>query len=248
MPGCRHRYAFLLAAILICSAGTCAAPEPDREESAIRGVDRAELDRETNLARYSVTEHYSVRNSRFHTSAEMTVSAVYRKGEGKSYQVLSRSGSSLLQTSVLDKLLQEEAEMSRGDARQHVLVTSANYKMKLLSEEPVDGRQCDVLELRPLTKSSRLLKGRAWVDAEYHSRVRVEGQPETSPSFWAGRPMLVLDYERIDGFSLAKQSHASASSLLLGKTELTIEYSGYKVTSEAKVSGVELLQSVTLAR
>ncbi len=233
MPGVRKRYAFLLA-IVICSAGNCAASQPAREESVIRGVDQAELDRETNLAGYSVTEHYTLRNSRFQTAAEMTVATVYTKGSGKSYRVLSRSGSSALQTRVLDKLLQEEAEMSRGETRQRALATSANYKMRLMGEESLAGRQCEVLELIPRTKSTHLLKGRAWVDAEDHSLVRIEGKPSASPSFWTGRPMIVREYERIDGFSLARKSHALSDGLLLGKTELTIEYSDYKVTGTAK--------------
>ena len=233
MPGIRHRYGFLVALLLICTAGDCAAPEPVREESVIRGVDQAEVNRETNLTGYSVTGHYAVRSNRFQTSAEMTVSIVYRKGAGKSYQVLSRSGSSVLQTRVLDRLVQEEAAMSRGDIRPHVVVTSANYKMKLVSKEPVVGRSCEVVELSPLTKSPHLLKGRAWVDAEDHSLVRIAGRPVTSASFWAGRPLIVRDYEKIEGFSMAKRSHALADTLLLGKTELTIEYSDYKITGPA---------------
>jgi hypothetical protein len=223
-----------LAATLICSGGNRAAPQPVREESVIQGVDQAALDRETNLAGYSVTEHYTLRNGRFQTTAEMTVATVYSKGAGKSYQVLSRSGSSALQTGVLDKLLLEEAEMSRGNTRQHVLATSANYKMRIIGEESLAGRQCELLELIPRTKSTHLLKGRAWVDAEDHSLVRIEGKPSASPSFWAGRPMIVREYERIDGFSLARKSHALSDSFLLGKTELTIDYTDYKVTGSTK--------------
>jgi hypothetical protein len=234
MRGIRQRQAGLVAALLICAAGTGAAPDLVREASVIRGVDQAEVARETKLAGYSVTGHYTVRSNRFQTSAEMTVSIVYRKGAGKSYQVLSRSGSSVLQTRVLDRLVQEEQEMSRGDIRQHVVVTSANYKMKLISKEPVVGRPCEVLELSPLTKSPHLLKGRAWVDVEDHSLVRIEGKPAASVSFWAGRPTIIREYEKIEEFSMAKQSHALADTLLLGKTELTIEYSGYKITTSAE--------------
>ena len=234
MQGIRQRRAFLVAALLICAAGNGAAPDLVREESVIRGVDQAEVHRETDLTGYSVTGHYTVRSNRFQTSAEVTVAIVYSRGAGKSYQVLSRSGSSVLQTRVLDRLLQEEAAMSRGDLRPHVVVTSANYRMRLISKEPLAGRQPDVLELIPLTKKPHLLKGRAWFDAEDHSLVRIEGRPAASASFWAGRPMIVREYEKIDGFSMARQSHALSDTLLLGKTELTIEYSGYKLTASAK--------------
>jgi hypothetical protein len=46
--------------------------------------------------------------------------------------------------------------------------------------------------------------------------------------------MIAREYERKNGFSVAKKSHATSDSLLLGKTELTIEYSDYTVASEKK--------------
>lgn len=218
------RCALLLAAL------SCAFPGTIREQGIIQGANQAELDRESNLTGYSVTEHYTLRNSRSSTSTEITVAATYKKGAGKSYQVVSRSGSSALQAHVLDRLLQEETDMSRGDARQHALINSANYKMRLIGEESVAGQPCDILELTPLAKSTHLLKGRIWVDAKDHSLVRIEGKPGASPSFFTGRPMIVREYKKTDGFSLAKQSRATTDGFLLGKTDLTIDYSDYKVT------------------
>ena len=150
------RCALLLAALV------CAYPDTIREQGIIQGANQAELDREVNLTGYTVTEHYTLRNSRSSSSTEITVAAIYRQGVGKSFQILSRKGSSSLQAHVLDKLLQEETAMSHGDARQHALINSANYKMRLIGEESVAGRPCDILELIPLVKSTHLLKGRIW--------------------------------------------------------------------------------------
>ena len=218
------RCAILLAALV------CAFPDTIREQGIIQGANQAELDRETNLTGYSVTEHYTLRNSRYSTSTKITVAAIYKKGAGKSFQVLSRSGSSALQARVLDRLLQEETDMSHGDARQHALINSANYKMRLIGQESVAGQPCDILELTPLAKSTHLLKGRIWVDEKDHSLVRIEGKPGASPSFFTGRPMIVREYVKTDGFSMAKQSRATTEGFLLGKTDLTIDYSDYKVT------------------
>lgn len=213
----------LPALLVLCSSAIGADPQPFHEENVIRGVDQAELSREMNLSGYSVTEQYIVHNSRFQADAAMTVEAIYRRVAGKSYSVASRSGSSVLQTRVLDKLLTEEAEMSRGATRQQALVTSANYKMRLIAEEAIRGRNCKVLELVPRLKSPHLLNGRAWVDANDYSLVRIEGKPTASPSFLAGRPMITRDDEQIEGFSLATRSHALSDSFLLGETELTIQ-------------------------
>ena len=42
--------------------------------------------------------------------------------------------------------------------------------------------------------------------------------------------MIVREYAKTDGFSLARQSRATTDGFLLGKTDLTIDYSDYKVT------------------
>jgi outer membrane lipoprotein-sorting protein len=227
------RVVFRSALVVLFSSAIIADPA-SYEENAINGVDRAALSREMNLDGYSVTENYTVRNSRFQAGATMTVKAVYRRVSGKSYSVVDRNGSSVLQARVLDKLLTEEAEMSRGVTRQQALVTSANYKMRLIGREALQGHNCDVLELVPRMSSPHLLKGRAWVDAKDYYLVRIEGKPTASPSFLAGRPMITRDYKQIEGFSFATRSHALADGFLLGKTELTIEYSNYKLAVTAK--------------
>lgn len=121
--------------------------------------------------------------------------------------------------------------MSRGATRQEALVTSVNYKMRLIAEELIRGWKCEVLELLPRTKGPHVLKGRAWVDSEDYSLVRIEGKASVSPSFLAGRPMIIREYEKTEGFSLAKPSHATSDSIFLGHRELTIEYNDYKRTS-----------------
>jgi len=222
----RRYWAVTLLPLMLCSA-TPVFPETPLQEEVIRGIDQADHDRETNLPGYTVTEIYTIRNSHFETPATATVEATYLRGEGKKYKVLSRSGPSVLQGRIMDRLLQEQAAMSRGRAREQALVTSANYEMKLRGEETIDGTQCEVLELIPKRKSSHLLKGRLWVEAASKTSVRIEGKPPTSPSFFSGRPNIVREYKRIDGFALAQHSRAVSSGLFLGQTQVDIEYRDY---------------------
>ena len=147
---------------------------------------------------------YAIRSSRFNKSAAMTVRTIYRQGEGKSYHVVARSGSAMLQTRVFDQLLQEEAEMSRGETRRRELVNSENYVLRLVGEETRVGRKCFLLELTPRAKSTHLLRGKAWIDQEDGSLVRIEGKPTASPSFLTGRPTVIREYEKVGDFWLAK--------------------------------------------
>lgn len=221
----------LAASLMLCASSKLPAQSAP-EFAAIQAIDAAELRRETRLRGYTVTEHYSLKSSRFNNSAEMTVATVYRKDQGKSYQIVSRSGSAMLQSRVFDRLLREEGEMSRGEARQQTLVNTRNYGMRFAGEEIRSGRKCYILDLTPRRASAHLLKGRAWIDAEDGTLLRIEGRPTASASFFAGRPMITREYEKAGDFSLAKSTHAESSSFFFGKTELQIEYSDYHVEAE----------------
>lgn len=215
---------FLVLGLYICNdlgAG-------DRQQDLIRRIDAVELAREARLTGYTVTEYYTIRNSHFSRPAEVTVETTYTRGQGKIYKVLSRSGPSFLANGVVDRLLREESEMSRGRVREQAIITSANYEMKLVGQEKVDGVTCDVIELTPKRKSPYLLKGRIWVDAADAMAVKMEGRPPASASFFEGRPQVVREYKKIDGFAFAERIHAGSSSFLFGKSSVDIEYRDYR--------------------
>jgi hypothetical protein len=200
-----------------------------REQQIVNGIDLAQAAREERLAKYSVTERYVLQNSHFSAPAEMTAIATYEKAMGREYRVVSRSGPAFLQVRVLDRILNEQAEMSRGLARKSALLNSANYRMKLFGEETLDGHVCDVMELMPRKKSTHVLSGKAWFDAESHHLRRIEGTQTASSSFWVGHPLILRDYEQIGDFTMAVRSRAHSQSFLLGRTDLTIEYSDYEI-------------------
>lgn len=196
----------------------------------MRGLDQAQLLREEKIAGYSVTERYTLKNSRFKEPAEMTVAVTYTKSAGKNYRVVSRKGPSFLQSSVLDRLLKEETEMSSGEARKAALMTSKNYRMEWVGEQMESGRKCAVVKLEPLKKSPHLIRGKALVDAGSYQLIRLEGRPAASVSFFASTPDVVREYMEIGAFTFARRSHAVSQSWLLGRTELEIDYLDYQVS------------------
>jgi hypothetical protein len=197
----------------------------------IQRVDEAELAREANLGGYTVTEHYSVfRNGGSQPAADTLVNTVYKKGQGKQYTVTSRSGSSLLQKYLIDRILKEEADVSKSENRGAILVTSTNYDMEFERPDSILGRNCLVLKLSPKRKSQYLVEGNAWVDAQNFHLVRVQGKLSAKPSFFAGIPTIRRDYHELQGFAVATSSHSESSSMLLGSTVVNIEYQNYQVT------------------
>jgi hypothetical protein len=225
-------------ACLVCFGST--AGQSDAQAQILNGIDRAQEMRERCLEGYSVTEHYTIHNSHFEHIAEMTVRMTYRKGTGKSYQIVSRTGPSLLRNRVFDSLLRAESEMSRGSARENSLITTRNYRMRLLGTETIEANNCYVIELEPIHRSSHVLRGRAWFRIGDFGLVRIEGRPAASPSFWIGRPQVTRDYQLVDGFWLACKSHARSDGLFAGHTDLTIEYTDYEVSSVSpRASGMD---------
>jgi hypothetical protein len=214
--------------ILSNSAG---AWQPDTK-SVIQSVDDAEIARENTLNGYTVTERYSVvRNDAAQPAATRVVKTVYTKGQGKVYTEISRTGSSTLQKYLLDTVLQKEQELSKGDDRKSILVTSANYAMEQENlGESISGRNCLVFKLSPKKKSPYLVEGRVWVDSQNYHLVRVEGLLSAKPSFWAGHPKVTRDYQDIQGFALATNSKSESNNLFWGTTVVNIQYEDYHVT------------------
>jgi hypothetical protein len=225
-------YVWVWAVVLVgdfaCPA-QIVAPAPETQADVIRDIDAVERNREANLAGYSVTEHYTIQNSHFQMAAEVVVQAAFKRAAGKTYQIQSRSGPSMLKDRLMDRILQEEANMSRGSAREQSLITSANYDMHLIGEKKIGDRRCLELDLVPRVKSPHLLRGKVWVDSGNKALVRIEGQPPVGQSFFAGRPQVVRDYAVVDGIAFAQRSHAITSGLIQGKTEVTIVYDHYVV-------------------
>ncbi len=153
---------------LVCPA-QIVPPAPETQADVIRDIDAVERNRDANLAGYSVTEHYTIRNSHFQMAADVVVQAGYRRAAGKTYQVQSRSGPSILKDRLMDRILQEEANMSRGAAREQSLITSANYAMHLVGEKQIGDTRCLELDLTPRVNSPHLLRGKVWVDSGTNS-------------------------------------------------------------------------------
>jgi hypothetical protein len=206
---------------------------PDADD-VISLIDRAQLARDELLLSYTVTEHYTLKNSRYGTAADLVARVTYTKGAGKVYEVVSRSGSAMIQSKVFDRVLAEETQMSRGDKRRAALITSANYVMKPRGEQEWKGRRALLFDIAPRHKGPNLLKGKLFVDAVSYNIIRIEGTPVVSPSFFAGSTTIFREYADIGDFAFAQTSVATSGSFLLGKTEMDIEYTGYQIHVETR--------------
>ncbi len=202
--------------------------------TAVRKIDAAVKWRVDHIAEYSDTEIYKVFRGKDDKDpvAEMKVKTTYRPEAGKSYQILSESGSGILLKFLLHPLLENEKEINDPAKVSTAWIVSANYDMQLKPGGPVqqDGHECWVLSIAPHHKAPNLIDGTLWVDTKDFTVVRLEGETSKSPSFWASPAHAMRQYAEIDGFSQATQARAESKSLF-GKVVITIEYKGYQIQS-----------------
>jgi len=225
--------AVMSACVMVTFAGVpISAQQPD-SAAVIRQIDALALARYDSIAEYTVTEHYAVFRGKdeTHPVAEMTVHTLYRRGEGKSYTIVSQSGPDIIKKFAFGALLDNEKQINEPGKVEHSWFTSANYEMKLKPGEPqqMDSRECLAVAITPKRKAPNLIVGTLWVDARDDSIVKIEGIGSKSPSIWAGPTQMMRQYVNVSGFAMATHARAVANNFLFGQTVVTIDYSDYQV-------------------
>lgn len=221
--------AFVVLLALSSSLWLCA--QQVDQSMVIRMVDANVAKRVDKVLSFTDIETYKVfrGSDETHPVATMTARDSYTKGVGKTYTVLSHSGSAVILKFGLRPLLDNETEINKPGNVQHSWFTSANYEMKLRpgGAQSVNGRMCYALTIKPRQTAPNLLDGTLWVDAQDGSVVKVEGVASKSPSPFAGTTHMMRDYVNIEGFSMATHARAESKSFLFGRTVVLIEYSDY---------------------
>ena len=220
---------FFLACV--AAAIAIAAAHAQAGDAVYQQIDAAVHQRVDNVAGFTDTEKYDVYrgNDEQHPAAEITVRMTYRRGAGRSYRILSQSGSDLIRKFGLLPLLNAESRLSEPGKLEHTWFTTDNYEMKLKSPQPesLDGRQCYELTIAPRHKAPNAIQGTLWVDAEDGSIVKVEGVASRRPSILAGRTSMLREYRKVNGYAMATHARAESNSRIIGRTVVTVEYSHY---------------------
>ena len=201
--------------------------------AVIHSVDTAVASRSENVLGFTDIEHLVVyrRGDETHPAAEATVRDIYKRGVGKTYTILSQSGSTILLRLGLRPLLDNEQIINQPGNVEKSWFTSANYVMTLKAGgvHKLDGRDCLALDIKPKAQAPNLIIGTAWVDAHDGTLLKVAGVASKNPSAWSGTTHMMRQYSIINGYSMAMHAHAESDSALFGRTVVTIDYSYYKL-------------------
>ena len=233
MPGRRKSVRIGILAVVAWLGVPAQAPD---SAAIIKSVDAAVAARYEHVLGFTDTEHYAVYRGKDEASpaAELTVKDTYLKGVGKSYTVLSQSGSPILQKLGLEPLLDHEKEINLPGNVEKSWFTSANYEMKLRPGGSIglNNRKCFVIDIRAKRKAPNTIDGSMWVDAVDESLVQIEGTATQNASIFSGPTHMMRQYTNIDGYSMAQHARAESESTLFGRTVVTVDYSDYKLELE----------------
>jgi hypothetical protein len=166
-----------------------------------------------------------------HPTAEMTVKDIYRKGVGKSYTILSESGSGLILKFGLHPLLDNEQQINLPGNVEKSWFVSANYEMKLKQggTVPLNGRDCYLLDIKARRQAPNTIDGNIWVDARDGTLAKIDGIATQNASAFSGSTHMMREYENVSGYSMAKHARAESSSWLYGHTVVVIDYGDYQL-------------------
>jgi hypothetical protein len=215
--------------LAVCSASLIA--QAPNAGAMIQALDAENHSRYDHVLSFTDVEHYVVfrGDDQVHPAAEMTVRMNYKKGIGKNYEILSQSGSGLIMKYGLVPLLDNERAINNPARVAQSWFTSANYSMKPKPgvTQNINSRPCLALAIAPLHKGPSMIDGTLWIDARDHTLVEVEGIASQKPSVFAGKTHMMRQYANMQGYAMATHARAESSSMLFGRTVITIDYSDY---------------------
>ena len=171
---------------------------------------------------------YFLENKRFNKTAETTVKATYRRPGDKEFEVLSQSGSGVLQRKVFRRMLDSEMEATKEPMREATQITPDNYDFLFTGVDHDRGRRAFVFEISPKVWNKFMIKARIWLDSEDFAITRIEGSPAKSPSIWMRRTTFVQTYQKHGAFWMAASNVWETDMTLFGHTSIQILYSDYR--------------------
>jgi len=156
------------------------------------------------------------------------------------YQILGFDGDSTVKKYVIDKYLSAEAEAQRSQTPS-IAVTLENYKFKYAGRSELEGVHAFVFQVTPRKKRPGLYKGEIWIDAATFLRIQEVGDMVKSPSVVIKHVSFVRRYWIYNGISVPRQVQSVVDTRLVGKAELTIDYTNFS----APAAQPEALSEVT---
>jgi hypothetical protein len=180
------------------------------------------------------TQQEALRGARMEVEIDAQLPSLEKKGKLRVLRMISRFGKisfnqigqfigdPVVKTQVIGKYLElEQDERQKGS----IAITPANYKFQINTVITQDEQQIYIFKLTPKHKAIGLFKGELWLDGATGMPLKESGQMVKSGSAWLKSIRFVRDYELRDGVSTLKHLQTSVDVRVVGKAELSVDYS-----------------------
>jgi hypothetical protein len=223
----------LLAIVLVLLAGDALPVEAQTAAQIVDQMQHHNQARTEALKELQSIRHYQVEYRGFSKviDARMEVEYHYNAASGKSFRIVSQSGSKMLCEKVLKRAVESEKEASQDKAA--MALTAANYRFRSVGSENVGGRRAYVLEVEPITPTKFLIRGKIWVDAAEFALLKIEAEPAKNPSFWIARTRILQTFAKTGEFWLPERNRSESKVRIGGAAVFTIDYGTYRTESKA---------------
>jgi hypothetical protein len=221
----KFRATLLFICITVCTVAEPAALSPDtivdNYLTASRGQERS-LKGASMDVEFAASLPKLKKQGRLHALRRISPLGLIR------YERLRFEGDSTVNNQVITRYLSAEAEGQR-DPSPALAVTPRNYKFKYTGLGQLDGRPVHVFQVSPKQKRQGLFNGEIWVDAATYLRVQESGYLVKSPSIFIKRVAFIRRYAIRDGISVPREVQSVVDTRLVGKAELTIEFTNFSI-------------------
>jgi hypothetical protein len=200
-------------------------------EEIVARMTRNNQQRATALRAYEGKRSYTLTYRGFPSNreAEMEVVAHYEAPQNKSFDVISGSGSKMMQNRVFAKLLEAEREAADADNQRQTAVSNDNYTFTLLGSRPSPYGGCYRLGVEPRRDYKFLYRGEICVNAVDFAVESIDAEPVKNPSFWIKKTHIEHRYQKVGQFWLPAFNQSVSSIRMGGTATLSILYSGYNL-------------------
>jgi hypothetical protein len=202
-----------------------AAAEAAPDDSANQAIVNKFLDA-------SKTQQEHLRGAKMEVRIAAELPRLAKKGEMKAlrsisklgkitYEGLGFSGDNTIKSQVISRFISED--MQHGEFP----ITLANYKFKHKATIETGSHRVEVFQLTPRRKAEGLFRGELWLDAATGMPVREAGRLVKPSSIFLKKIEFVSNYEIQDGVALPKHFESTVDTRLVGRAELSIDFSNF---------------------
>jgi hypothetical protein len=199
-----------------------------------------DVERRASLAEYKSERTYRMtyKGPIGEREALMRVRMEFSAPDRKTFTVVSESGSTIFCHQILRKLMEGEKEGALEANHLRSMLSPANYKLKLATEERLDGVDAWVLDVTPKNDSRFNYKGKVWVSKTDYAVMRIVGSPAKNPTWLMGSSRFDYRYARSGEFWLPERNDTVSHLRIGGEIKLTVDYGQYLVVAARPLGGV----------